>query len=225
MDNKQQIEAKIRAYYKKHKTYGNDEKLESLLYERKRILDAHYEVTPERLEQLYKMNAKLHESTNQVFDKLLRVNSRLRLIFHKDGFTEDYELVGKVAVNVDQFAESEPIDILEIIDSVHSETNLIDCLLHCRGSNPNGYCELIDDYNKENICGDELTLIIGADRVDFNCSWAMHRLIGHSPFALEDIVRISENDDYTWNEVVLQYQNFGTYIETEEKYCDVGTSK
>lgn len=83
MDNKQQIEAKIRAYYKEHKTYGNDEKLENLLYKRKWILNDHFKATPERLEQLYKMNAKLHESTNQVFDKLLRVNSRLRLIFHK----------------------------------------------------------------------------------------------------------------------------------------------
>lgn len=219
MNNTQQLEAEIRAYCDEHKSYRDDKRLEDLLYERHRILNTHFKVTQEHLDQLNKMNAKLNESTEQVLGKLLRINSRLRLIFHKDGFTEDYELEGKVAVNVDGFADSEPIDILGIIDAVQSDKNLVECLFHCSGNNPNRDCKLIDYYNKD--IRDGVTLIIGADKVEYHCCWAMHHLIDHTLYALEDIVRISESDNFTWNEVVLQYQNFGTYIKTKEKYCDI----
>ena len=185
------------------------DKVETLLQQRRTILNQMFTATSEELEHFRQVNEMLYNLTAQLFDRVKDLSHSSEKVANST-YDDDYEIFGTLQVSVELETDILTLDDDDYYGSDFLFMNHILCLIY------DGHHGNIEWFNADAIAGEEKPMCDDGvswneypffDRKEFDdivICHAVHDICNHKMFSIPDLLRINSY----WAETKLILQKF-----------------
>lgn len=185
------------------------DKVETLLQQRRTILNQMFTATSAELEHFRQVNEMLYNLTAQLFDRVKDLSHSSEKVANST-YDDDYEIFGTLQVSVELETDILTLDDDDYYGSDFLFMNHILCLIY------DGHHGYIEWFNADAIAGEEKPMCDDGvswneypffDRKEFDdivICHAVHDICNHKMFSIPDLLRINSY----WAETKLILQKF-----------------
>ena len=216
-NNLKEIENKIKEYYNitiyedgdiwyslKDDNIKENKELEELFSKRQGILQEMFQQTPEEMKRLQQVSNHLKYLTKKMYERMVKMGEKVKLICDDPDFDDDYEIEGKLCFSYDG-----PNSVLKLEnDDVYGSdfSGMIQALDTYYYNTGNDFLKTIinaSGVNNDNLDDDLNWNVIPMSFEDMDICFAAHSVVDHHYYSTLDLIRMND----FWVEVKFREQS------------------